>query len=214
MPHKSYLGQELGQSLEILEGMLEGNPVLERIYRSLDKEESEPVPNCHGSLVYQCIDRFVETELDLSSMETLGLGRKNDQFPRLASHLRETLEGFSSENMLALKMLLFDLTKSGYDFMVLMECSSGRGIKAPVITVLEQLFLAWITSLENFKFESLGPAAAIFRDQFAIGRLKLLADELKPFDLFEQFARDARLQHIFRMYIVAGLALRVAEAYY
>ena len=74
-------------------------------------------------------------------------------------------------------------------------------------------FLDWVNSAYTFRFETLGPGAGLFRDKFAIARLKKLGDELVPFGLFEAYARDARVQHIFRMYIVAGLVLRISEAY-
>lgn len=201
-------------SLDIFEEMLADNPVLDRIYQSLEKEESEPVPNCHGEIVYKCIDHFVESELDMTNKNPGGLGREDEEYPRLGYYLRSTLENFSSDNMLALKMLLFDLLKSGYDFMVLMESSTGGKLKKPTVVVLEPLFLKWIDSIYKFNVQSLGPAAALFRDKFTKTRLKRLAEELKPFGLLQVFAQDANLQHTFRMYIVAGLVLRLAEAYY
>jgi hypothetical protein len=213
MPHESHLGRELGLSLEIFEEMLSGNPVLEKVYKSLDAEEAEPMPNCHGELVYNCIDQFAESELDLANREMLGLGRKDTTFPRLAAYMREEMQQLTTENIFALKLLLFDVVKSGYDFMVLMECTSGRGLKKPHTVVFEQLFLDWVNAAYNFKFEALGPGAALFRDKFAIARLHRLGDEIRPFGLFETYARDARVQHIFRMYIVAGLVLRISEAY-
>ncbi len=213
MPHESHLGRELSLSLDIFEEILAGNPILGKIHESLDKEETEPVPNCHGELIYKCIDQFLENELDLSNREMVGLGRKDSTFPRLAAYLRVELEQFSSENLFALKLLLFDVLKSGYDFMVLMECTSGRGLKKPHTVVFEQLFLNWVNSAYGFKFETLGPGAGLFRDKFVIARLKRLGEELMPFGLFEAYARDARVQHIFRMYIVAGLVLRISEAY-
>ena len=72
-------------SLEIFEEMLAGKPVLERIYKSLGIEESEPMPNCHGEIVYKCIDHFVESELDMGNENPSGLGRENNEFPRLGS---------------------------------------------------------------------------------------------------------------------------------
>ena len=214
MPHESLLAQELGTSLEIFEEMLEDDRVLERIYESLDKEESEPAPNCHGPVVYQCIDRFVESELNLVSEVSHGLGRKDETFPRLGHYLRKVIERFTADNTLAFKLLLFDLVKSGYDFMVLVECSGGKGLKMPVLPVFEPLFVEWVNRISDFKFESLGPGTAVFRDKFVIARLKMLSEEIEPFGLFELFARDARLQHIFRMYVIAGLVLRLTEAYY
>ena len=213
MPHESHLGRELGLSLEIFEELLSGNSVLDRVYKSLDTEEAEPVPNCHGELVYNCIDQFAENELDISNRDMLGLGRKDTTFPRLAAYVHEQMQHFTSENLFALKLLLFDVVKSGYDFMVLMECTSGRGLKKPHTVVFEQLFLEWINSAYNFKFETLGPGAGLFRDKFAIARLHRLGEEIQPFGLFEAYAQDARIQHIFRMYIVAGLVLRISEAY-
>jgi hypothetical protein len=214
MPHESHLGQELGVSLEIFEEMLAGDSILQLVYQSLDKEEAEIAPNCHGPAVYRCIDQFVDSELDLINQDDRGLGRKDDRFPRLAPYIRERIESFTAENLFAFKLLLFDLVRSGYDFMVLMECTGGKGLKKPVISVFETLFLEWTGSTYDFKFETLGPAAGIFRDKYAIARLKLLAEELASFGLFDWFAQDIRLQHIFRMYIVAGLVLRLAEAYF
>jgi hypothetical protein len=201
-------------SLEIFEEILAADPVLQRVYESMEKEEAEPVPNCHGAVVYECIDRFIESELDTVNQDTCGLGRKDDTYPRLAPYIEANLTEFTSENMFAFKLLLFDLVKSGYDFMVLMECTGGKGLKTPRLTTFEQLFLKWANSVYEFDFDTLGPAAAIFRDKFAIARLRSLADELVPFGLFELFAGDARLQHVFRMYVVAGLVLRLTEAYY
>lgn len=201
-------------SLDIFEEMLSDNTVLERVYKSLEIEESEPIPNCHGEIVYKCINHFVDSELDMTNNSPSGLGRISDEYPRLGYYLHSTLEGFSSDNMLAFKMLLFDLVKSGYDFMVLMESSTGGKLKKPTAVVLEPLFLKWIDSIYKFRIQGLGPAAALFREKFAKTRLKKLAEELKPFGLLQNFAQDAELQHIFRMYIVAGLVLRLAEAYY
>lgn len=183
MPHDSHLGRELGLSLEIFEEILAGNSVLDKVYVSLDREEAEPVPNCHGELVYKCIDQFSESELDLTNRDMLGLGRKDTTFPRLAAYLRAQMQELTSENMFALKLLVFDVVKSGYDFMVLMECTSGRGLKKPHTVVFEQLFLDWVNAAYNFKFETLGPGASLFRDKFAIGRLKKLGDEIRPFGL-------------------------------
>jgi hypothetical protein len=213
MPHESHLGRELGLSLEIFEEMLSGNSVLDRVYVSLDREEAEPAPNCHGELVYRCIDQFAESELDLANRDMLGLGRKDATFPRLAAHLRAQMQELTSENMFALRLLVFDVVKSGYDFMVLMECTSGRGLKKPHTIVFEQLFLDWVNAIYGFKFETLGPGAGLFRDKFVITRLKKLGEEIQPFGLFETYAQDARVQHIFRMYIVSGLVLRISEAY-
>jgi len=214
MTDDGYMERELGLSLELFEEILDDDPILKRIHKSLERENSEPLQNSHSSVVNDCIDRFVESELDVSNPQPYGLGRKDEKYPRIGYFLSESLQDFNFENIFAFKMLLFDLVKSGYDFMVLMESTSGNGLKKPVVTVYEQLFLQWVTSIPDFKFDNLGPAAGIFRDKFAIIRLKKLAEELEPFGLFSRFAQDVLLQHIFRLLIVSGLVLRLAEAYY
>ena len=179
-------------------------------FKSSDRQVSNPAA--------ESVNQFIAAELDFVTTGNRGMGRLNDDWPRLGGKYRSILKTMSDENIKELHQVLGDQVACGYLFCeYLVQCVTGSNVpRIDYSNASAELLESWVPTI----YSQFGPRAFDARmereNPNGYYDVKGLWGHATG-DLVDGVFRKNRIpideffQLLLRQYFDAGMMLRLAE---
>ncbi|GEM_PF-3896889 len=164
--------------------------------------------------VVNCIERYVQGEMDTRTPGVRGYGRSTESVPRLGGWFRKEIERLDYSKRERLTAMIRQSVCNGYALAVWWDVGGHRVVRKPESWNEEALFSTWVQPIYGLNLEKIG-----FPEPYSLqaeGWAERQADVFK-----RQFEKDLRIKvgflnnlrflPVVSYYFTAGIWLRITE---
>jgi len=184
----------------------------ESMLESLEVDFSKLISEFNSEAIAYCLKKYIESELDYTTLGSRGIGRMTDNIPRFGAYFRKPLSILSNQELNKLYYLMQDLCIRGY-------LNSALYIKwreiSSKLSDKDLLFKEWIPSIYVINPYEFSPEIwDITKINIALTKIEIYEfmrkHQIIRNTIFKRVSED-RVSGILEYYAVAGYSLRAVE---
>jgi hypothetical protein len=176
---------------------------------AIKKNFEDSYKNADPKNMSQCIEKFIQTELDYETHGNRGIGRLTDTMPRLGAYFRNSFSELDEVSQNELGILITKLIAKGYIFIPM---SNSKPKEKTLSFTSDELYKEWIPQIYTFKLTVLSENVwnlllTITEKDFENIKNFFNKHNMKGGGLFSKDKTD----DILNSYLIAGVALYFIE---